>query len=834
MLSRPLSHSPPPSSPALAAGAYALFFASGAVGLVYEVLWLRRFAVLFGGTAPAGAATLAGFFLGLAAGSAVFGRRSSRFSRPLAAFGLLELGVAAGALTLLAVLDLYGTIYPLLHQAFASRSVPILAVKLGLALFAAGIPAFFMGGTLPVLAEAFVPASGGLGRPVGGLYAANLLGAVVGSLAVPFLLLPRLGASGAYAAAVLASLGIGLTAVGLARGRVPRALPLARSAKVGAGAVGSVGTPVLLLSALSGAATLGLQVLWLRAFALVHESSLHAFAVVLSVFLVGLAGGTGLARLGLREGRAAARLLGLAWVGGGLLAVLAPLAFMRLTGGLDYVQGSSWLALQARLAGLALLVVGPVTFALGAALPLLLEQAGRREAAAGPATGAVVAANTVGAIIGPLAATFLLAPALGLWRSMAAFGMLLVLAGAWAGLAWRQRAAAAALAAAAVLLLESGALPAVRVRRERGERLLSAREGAYGTTAVIEDEHDRWITVNNSYVLGGTAAAAEERWQAHLPLLLHAAPRRIAFVGLGTGISAGAALAHPVERVVAFELVPEVVAAARDEFGGANRSLLADSRVTIEVDDGRHALAAGAGPFDVVVGDLVVPWRPGEASLFAREHFGAVRRALAPDGLFCQWLPVYQLSEPALRGIMAGFVDVFPRTTVWRGNLLAEQPILALVGQRDARPLDAGSVDTRLRSLPPSLVASEPFLRHPAGFWLFLVGPLSPSSVWLKGAQRHTDAWPWLEILGPRALAEGEPARFAREQLPERLATLYRESFDGTPLAGLGEERLAWRATGSALVAASSLGASRGEAEALRLLHGLPLELQEALGLPRR
>ena len=815
------------------AGVHALFAVSGALGLVYEVLWMRRFTVLFGGTAPAAAATLSGFFLGVALGSAYFGGRSRRWARPLLGFGLLEVGVALGALATPWLLGVYAPLYPTLHEHFASRPAVFVAVRLVLALAAVGLPAFCMGGTLPALAEALASPEEGLGRPVGGLYAANLLGAVAGSLSVPFLLLPRLGADGAYGAAVAGSLAVGLVAAGLGLRRPLRTVH-ASTAEARAASNPRKDAPapgVLLLALFSGASTLGLQVLWTRAFSLVHESSVYAFALVVSVFLVGLAAGAALARQGLRRGMRPRSLLGIAWSAGGILVVASPFVFVRLTGGLAYVDASDWASLLARLLSLAALTVLPATLALGMAVPLLLEIAGAGRESPGAATGRLVAANTFGAIVGPMGAVFLLAPALGLWRSVAILGVATALAGA--GLVTgRGRAAAGALAAILALgAIEAGRLPPARVRTDLGERLVSVREGSYGTTAVVEGPHDRWITVNNAYVLGGTAAAGEERWQAHLPLLLHPSPRKVAFLGFGTGITAGAALLHPIERVVALEIVPEVAAAARADFADANGGVAEDARAELVVDDGRHYLAATPHAFDVIVGDLLVPWRPGEAALYSREHFDAVRRALSPNGLFCQWLPVYQLSGEQLRIAVATFADVFPRSTLWRGNFLPDHPILALVGHLDPDPVAAARVDDAVRALAPALDLSHPFLQHPAGFWLFLVGPVDPAMAWLAGARRNTDAEPWLEILGPSAHASGVPATFARGPLLDILSGVLDRPLGGTPLAGLGREHLEWRSAGMSLARASQVPGEEGASHVLTLLRRLPRDLQDALGV---
>jgi spermidine synthase len=290
-LSAESSRQPPPRL-ALAT----LFFISGVLGLVYEVLWMRRFTALFGTTTLATTATLSGFFLGMALGSATFGERSKRWRRPIRAFGLLEVGVGLGALLVEPLLDLYRQAYPALYPRLSSFPLGFGLVKLLLAVVAVGIPTFCMGGTLPALGEAITPAGRRIGIPVGGLYAINLLGAALGTLAVPFVLLPRLGLDRSYAMAVAGSLAVGLIASIVGSMSSPRPSPERPSPGHVARTAPSVTRLILVLSAVSGVCTLALQVLWTRMFALVHENSLYSFAVVVFVFLLGLTGGASIAR----------------------------------------------------------------------------------------------------------------------------------------------------------------------------------------------------------------------------------------------------------------------------------------------------------------------------------------------------------------------------------------------------------------------------------------------------------------------------------------------------------------------------------------------------------
>ena len=788
---------------------------------------MRWFTTLFGATTLATTATLSGFFLGIAAGSHTFGERAKRWRRPVMAFGLLEIGVGLGAMLVPPVLALYREAYAVVYPALSSFPASFALVKLLLAVAAVGLPTFCMGGTLPALGEAIASPGRRLGIPVGGLYAINLLGAALGTLLVPFVLLPRLGLDASYACAVAGSLGIGATAclVGTAAPRRPAPEPVP-SDRGNPPPSGSAAGLVLVLSGVSGAGALALQVLWTRMFALVHENSVYSFALVLFVFLAGLSGGAAIARRALARGQTPRRLLARAWCLAGLLVVASPPLFHALTGGLAYVSAAGWYPALGRLSTIALATMFPASLALGMALPLVMEMASGREST-GPLIGRILAVNTLGAVVGPLLATFVLGPLLGLWGSLVGLGGALVVAAVVTGLPRREAAIGGSALLAAVLLLEPTALPPVRVRGDAGETLVSVREGTHGTTAVIADDHGRWITIDNSYVLGGTAARDEERWQAHLPLLLHPSPRRAAFVGLGTGITAGAALLHPLDRIVTLEIVPEVVAAAREDFAEVNARVVEDPRVTVVIDDGRNYLASSPQAFDVIVGDLLVPWRPAEAPLYTLEHFQSVRRALTSDGVFCQWLPLYQLSPEQLAIILRTFLDVFPAASLWRGNFVPDEPTLAVVGHLGSRVLEPEPIEARVRALAVSTDA-DPFLEHPAGMWLFLVGPLTADRHAFAGARRNRDAEPWIELLSPRSQAGRVPAAAAPDVAPliEEVADA---TLEGTPLRRLDDRHRAWRTTGAALWRASRTRGPEGEQRVLAILKTLPPELQRSL-----
>jgi spermidine synthase len=315
-----------------------------------------------------------------------------------------------------------------------------------------------------------------------------------------------------------------------------------------------------------------------------------------------------------------------------------------------------------------------------------------------------------------------------------------------------------------------------------------------------------------------------------VPLLLHPAPKRVAFLGLGTGVTAGAALLHPVERVTALEIVPDVVAVARDYFRAANLGVVEDRRVECVVEDGRNFLRATDHQFDVIVGDLFVPWRRGEAGMFSLDQFASARRALAPGGIFCQWLPMFQMTEQEFNIVAATFLDVFPQTTIWRGDLAPDLPAVALIGHTDSAPIDPAVVDRRVRELRRD--ETNLHLAHAAGFWMFLVGPLDAKDARFAKARRNRERTPWLELLGPLTHAgssHGREPLFVGRRLEPFLEVISKQSLEGSPLARLDAEHLRWRGAGARLREATLQMAEGKQTQLQEAVAALPREVQQAL-----
>lgn len=732
-----------------------LFFVSGFGSLVLEVLWLKELRLLFGSTAYAAAANLSAFFLGLSAGAYVWGRKAPAMRNPLRAYALLELGIAITALLYFLILKLHYIAYePLFSIAGNSRSV-FIAVKLLLALVLLFPASFLMGGTLPVLAQYLVRRPEKLGATGSLLYAVNTVGAATGAFLAGFYL-PRLwGFRASYLFAVALSTGVAAAAFAISRSlaRPGRSLDtdpyIERQRAVGVPAIES--RMALSVALLSGFVTLSLEVLWTRMFAQVLQNSIYSFSTILVTFLISLALGAVLASVLSRKTGSPMLTLSVLIMLSGIAVALSPYAFDRLTHGLSYVTaGVGWAAYVRAIFKTAALVMFVPALLLGSILPYLFRVVQGPATSPGQVVGRLASINSIGAVLGPLVSGFILLNLIGIWASVQLMAYIyLLLAAAVLALTPSLRSGIRyvplAIMAVLVLLARNFELPVVRLAE--GETLREVWQGGSGVVAVTQQGDNVTLKLDNYYILGDLSSLAAEQLQAHIPLLLHSEPRSVFFIGLGTGITAAAALSHPVERVVATELVPNVATAARKYFAPYTSILFQDPRAVVILEDGRNYLLGTREKFDVIISDLFTPWHEGTGSLYTLEHFQTARSRLNDDGIFAQWLPLHQLSLQEFRIIARTMAEVFPQLTLWRGDFSPSRPIVALIGRGGTRPLDQETVAANVARLKSAPLPGESASDHMIG--LFYAGRISFTEAALEAYPINTDDRPVIEYLSP-------------------------------------------------------------------------------------
>lgn len=674
-----------------------LVFASGFAGLIYQVLWMKQLGLLFGNTSHAAAATLAAFFAGLGAGSWWWGKRLSKTDRPLRLYAWLEFGIAISALTYFVMLEMFEVLYPFLYASI-SASVWMLVVKFLLALLLVFPAAFFMGGTVPAVAQVAIRNSDQLGRTGAFLYGLNTLGAALGVGVSAFLLIPSLGFNLTYAISLFTSVAVGLVAWRLPDQPVSKPAPAKPTDDAS-----HIPTPLperIAIGALcffSGFVILALEVVWTRIFAQVHENSVYSYAIILIVVLVGLAIGAAVSSLVARFVRNPWPVLGIMTLTGGTLLLLGPSILMRVTGGLRPVSSlEPWADYVSGLFHTGFRGVGFVVIAMGTVFPFLMKISERGDASPGWKLGRLLAINTAGAIIGALLCGFVLLPNWGMWKTLQILTIVYLLVGLLLPMGWNKtgivvRTFSLGFLVLAFTVLNPSSLP-VAGSASGNEKVLQAWEGSDATVTVIDRTNGhRAIKVNGSYGLGSTEAYLEQTYQARIPLLLFPETESIFFLGLGTGMSAGASLDEDfpkIKRVVSCELIPAVVEASKkwipEQLTGG---LFSDPRSTILVEDGRHYLKATDQKFDMINADLFLPYERGAGSLYSLEHFKVVASRLNDDGVFVQWLPLYQLTEYEFGVICRTMLEAFGDVTLWRNNFLPGHEKVALIGRKKSSPI---------------------------------------------------------------------------------------------------------------------------------------------------
>ena len=774
-------------SPWLLPLVYAFFFLSGAIGLLYEVVWARMLTQIFGNTTHAIATVLSAFMAGLALGSYGFGRIVDTRRNALLAYGLLEGGVGVYGLLVPTLFTLtqwaYTRLYGLVDVSFAAFSVVLFL----LAFVVIVIPTALMGATLPVLSRFSVTQFASVGRRVGDLYAINTLGAVLGCALTGFVLVAGLGLHGTVRLGAALNLSIALIIVILVAVTGLGATPPAGGEETEgvapaetAAARTRLATALLVGFALSGGAAMVYENAWVRALTLVIGMSTYSFTVMLTTFLIGLGVGSflyarwwGSRRVGIATFGGLQLLIALTSLATIPLFEQLPFVFLRLRHGFgDFFE--QFLTIQVLLSALVMILP---TLLLGATFPMVASIYTRSLAVVGRSVGTAYASNTLGAIIGAFLGGFLLIPTIGVQHSIglavavnAAVGVLLVGMDPSRRLAARLTAAATLAAAAVLAFLGFGAwdkgvmtsgvaiyyynytgLPTDGLRREwmTRDELLYYREGLTATISVHRSpESDYLYEKTNGKVDASFGDTPTQLMVGYLPMLFNPTAKRVLVIGMGSGMTAKAAAAFPVERLEVVEIEPAVIEGARF-FKAKNGNIHEDRRVRFIPADGRNYLVASPHRYDVIISEPSNPWIAGVGNLFTREYYLQARDKLAEGGVFGQWMQTYGMAPEDLRMVYRTFAEVFPDVSLWHVN----ESDMVLVGTLRPQRLSYGGLRAALRDAPVAQRDLQALgFADPYGL---LALYLMPKAVLLKmagEAEVNLDDIPRLEFSAPRNL----------------------------------------------------------------------------------
>ena len=789
-----------------------LFFCSGLTALVYEVIWSKYLSQMFGSTIYAQTVVLAAFMGGLAIGNRVFGSWSGRVQQPVRAYGYLEIIIGIYAFSFPTLDRLADRVFVAVGTGIAQHTVLLLALKGTLSVLLLLGPTILMGGTLPLLATWLQYFSRDAGRYSARFYSVNSLGAVAGAGLAGFWLVQNLGLISALQMTALVNVMVGAAAMLLSRQFQKQ--PYQDGSSPGTGP--EVTLPGTLrwagaIVALTGAVSMGLEVLASRSLAMIFGSSLQSFAVVLMAFILGIGlGSAWIASPRRREYSSEKTIvlllcLAAAWVTLLVFNIerwvdvyrIARTGLGRTSVGYVYHELLS--------AGIALVIFGLPAAGIGAVLPLMVRAISRGGAPLGLKVGILLTWNTLGAVAGTLLSGFVLMPVAGLRN---AFGVLaLALALAAMVLAWRCQWRIGTGAATGVIafvislfvfgdegwryVISAGAFrsrelefaPNLMSLRKQHIKILFYEDGPDATVSVEEDDgfgspSERVLRINGKPDASTRSDMSTQLLLAHLPMLARPGAKDVFVFGLGSGISAGALLAYPVEQITVAENCEPVIHACRC-FTNWNHGVLADAHVYLWHEDARTVLKLNPRFYDVIVAEPSNPWTVGVGSVFSREFYKIAAGRLKSGGIMAQWFHVYEMHDGIVRLVLRTFNSVFPYVEIW----------------------DSGGGDIiMLGSLQPWQTSPEVF-RQSFGYNgvksdLASIGIQSPEALLARqlASQRtasavagdgsvQSDLFPVLEYAAPRAFYIGVKAKVferfderTRQQAvapPDKLKTLH-------------------------------------------------------------
>ncbi len=787
-----VSPAAPPPSPRAGVPWFLLlpFFLSGATSLALEVAWAKALSYLLGVDLYASATVVTAYMAGIGLGAYLSGHLPLPWRHSPLTYAVLQGIIGIFGIVSVPVFHATQPLFALLHGLSVESAAGFLFLRFLVVFGLMLVPATFMGMTLPILAGVGQDHSyGGFARWAGLLYGVNTVGAVAGTLVAGFGLIPWMGLTATCRWAGLADLGIGAVVLWYGRHwskeatrREPHIAPTARVSPGGQSPAWppvAVGLPFLI----SGMAALILEMAWFRLLAQILGPSVHAFAVMLAVYLLGIGLGSVLAAAVVRRIPDAKTALGIGMV----YVALAALATRLYLNTLPLLYGRLFLRLSAETfsighlltqGAVATLLIAPVTLGLGFLFPLA-TRASSAEARPGVAmddapVGGLLFLNTMGGVAGCLLAGFELLPRQGVSGTLAmtagllfcpAAALVLRAEGWGARRRWGSALAGGAVAGLLLLLapptdqavMTAGVYAEMLNRDAFRDRLARGGGQVFGGDLIFVQEgvNNVVAVVANRYGDGNLTLHLSGHWEAtteffgrvhlhmlgHLPVLFARQAESAAVIGLGMGITTGSLLRHPTLRHVdVAEIEPAVVAAA-PLYDFTNHRALSDPRTRLILMDGRSLLTYADQAYDVITVDPIHPYVSGSGNLYSEDFYRIVRSRLNPGGIFCQWLPMGAISPAAFDTVLASLRSVFPHLALF--TFFQQGVVLASV---EPLRIPWGELEARFAAPPVRTAFAELDILTPLNLIASLAGAGRQIDAYLAGYDhRATDDNVWLE-----------------------------------------------------------------------------------------
>jgi spermidine synthase len=773
---------------------YALFFASGISGLVYEIIWMRKLGLVFGNTVYATSSVLTAFMGGLALGSFLIGRLADRSRNLFRLYALLELGIGLSVVLLMFFfLRVMDGIYVWSYRHLEAGPLAFNLVRFFMAVIILIVPTTLMGGTLPVISKLLIHQKQSLGLGIGNLYALNTLGGMLGCFITGFFLIRIFGETAATLLAAAINVVIAFVLLRLERivtqpaslptgSQASRVLSVAAENRVTESTSGRRALALLIIFGIGGFTSLAYEVVWTRALLFFVSSRVYSFSTILTTFLGGIMFGSFVMARRVDRVKRPFLLLGFAEIIIGLTALVTIPTIQHLQDFNLWVGSKlgipGWTGTVFILFGTCALVLLLPTVLMGAVFPLVNRMYATTLSDLGRRVGEVYSVNTVGAIVGSFLAGFVIMPALGIGRSILLLAGFNLGIGIWAlaletsGQSLKQIRGAIAVCVAALFVVAVLTFDAHRPLVAShpifvGNRIQYYKDTNSGSLSVLENIEEiglwgrnvKFLNINGNNTAQTTFAdIIVHKMLAHVPMLLHPSPQEVLVVGFGFGSTSRSILAYEADYVDCVELIGEEKETAKF-FLPENRDVLANPRFHFIVNDGRNYLLATPKQYDVISFNAIDPKM--SPALYTKDFYELCRARLKKDGIIAAWLPFYGLEPRENLALIRSFIEVFPHASLWYCN----PEHYVLVGSVAPLAVDLNKVKARFSTTSVQQDLQEIHLENIYAFLATCIAGEHGLRRMVNDIPLNTDLHPVVEfsqVSVPRTFAEAYQALLAQ------------------------------------------------------------------------
>ena len=757
---------------------YLMFFLSGAAGLIYQLIWVRKLVLIFGNTTYATSSILTAFMGGLALGSYLFGKYADRSKKPLLTYGYLEAGIGISAIGILFLfLPISDSLYIWAFNTFGNHAIIFNTIRFLFAIIILIIPTTLMGGTLPIISKYFIENSENFGRRISRLYGFNTLGAVVGAFFTGFFLIRWLGVASSLWIAIFINLGVAGVAFLISSRKSPSEKKIKKKQKVvdkkaAAGvqnqkisSYSPTATKIIIwLFALSGFAALAYEVIWTRALIFFVSSTTYSFTIILVTFLVGISLGSLIISRWIDRMKHLVLWFALFEF---IIAIFASLSiplFMNLHSFQVFILGminaSNWTQVSVLLFLSAAFIILIPTICMGAAFPIVNRIYVENIKKIGKGVGSVYMSNTIGAILGAFLSGFVILPLIGLNGSilfMAVINFAIGLTAIFTEKDFKSLqkkyltfAAVSILLFIIVSALSFTSKPLfLKTAGFQDTRLLYQNDTAAATISVLEKkdqlniwgENVRYLNVNGHNTAHTTFSdIIIHKMLAHLPMLLHPSPKKALAIGFGFGNTCQSFLEYDMlKRLDCVELVADEKVTAK-YFEHQNEGVFADPRFNFIVNDGRNYVLATRKKYDIISINSVDP--KFSPTLYTDEFYRICYKKLNKNGQLVAWLPIYGMSLEEIQALTKSFIKVFPNSNLWYNN----PEHLLLLGFKGMYPFDIRTIFDRMNLPKVKNSLAEIHLDNVYSFLSTFYCGKRMLEKFAENAQSHSDNYPLVEF----------------------------------------------------------------------------------------